>query len=208
MNVLTFPLGELQTNCYLLVEDNHCLIIDPADSADFILEEIQRRNLKVDGIFATHGHFDHVLGAGELQLSLEILEQREFPVHIFEEDMFLMKRTKETAQHFLNHVPKTLPINHFEYLKEEPMQIGEFSFEVLHTPGHTPGSSCFYFSTDSVIFTGDTLFKDGIGDYSHSYSDKKQLMNSVKRILDLDEGTTIYPGHGEDELIQRINFFE
>jgi len=202
MHIQCFPLGELQANCYFLIENSNCLIIDPADSAEFILEEVQRRNLTVKGMFATHGHFDHILAAGEIQLSLGMLYQRELPLYIFEEDLFLIKRVKETALHFLNHVPQFLPIQELQFLKEGKMELEDFKFEVFHTPGHTPGSCCFYFPTDSAIFTGDTLFKEGVGDYSHKYSDKKLLFNSIKRILNLDEGTTIYPGHGEETLVQ------
>jgi glyoxylase-like metal-dependent hydrolase (beta-lactamase superfamily II) len=202
MNISRFPLGELQTNCYIIAEDNHCLIIDPADSADFILEEVQRRNLEVLAVFATHGHFDHILAAGELQMSLELLYQKNLPLYISEEDLFLVKRVKETAEHFLHHSPKMLPIQHYAFLKPGVMNMGNFEFNVLGTPGHTPGSSCFLFPTDSVIFTGDTLFKDAVGDYSHQYSNKKELYKSVKQILSLDEGITLYPGHGEEELLQ------
>lgn len=204
MNILQFPLGELQTNCYIVINDTKCLIIDPADSGDFILEEVQRRNLEVTGILATHGHFDHILAAGELQMSLEILYQKNFPFYIFKEDMFLVKRVKETAVHFLGHTPRMLPIKRFAYLKEGNMAIGDFTFKVLHTPGHTPGSCSFFFPTDGALFTGDTVFKDAVGDYSHKYSDKKQLMSSVERIKKLDEGVTIYPGHGEETLLQSL----
>jgi len=69
MKIYTYPVGELQANCYLLVHGIECLLIDPGDSAEFILQEIMQRNLHLLGIFATHGHFDHVMATGELRLS-------------------------------------------------------------------------------------------------------------------------------------------
>ncbi len=202
MQILTFPLGQLQANCYILTQENECLIIDPGDSADFILEEVMRKNLKVVGLLATHGHFDHVMAAGELQLSLEILYQSPLPLHICKEDEFLIKRVKETAKHFLGHTPGIIPINSLEFIIEGQLTIGSFEFKVIHSPGHTPGSCSFHFSIDSAIFTGDTLFKGAVGDYSHKYSDRNKLQDSVKRIISLDEATTIYPGHGEDTLVR------
>src|SRR3990167_10226457 len=103
MKIYTYPLGELQANCYFLVHDKDCIIIDPADSADFILEKIQIENLKVHAVFATHGHFDHVMAAGELQISLDV------PFYIADEDLFLLKRVAETAKHFLGHSPPIIP---------------------------------------------------------------------------------------------------
>jgi glyoxylase-like metal-dependent hydrolase (beta-lactamase superfamily II) len=203
MHILSFPLGELQANCYILInEDNHALIIDPADSADFLLEEIQRRNVTIDGILATHGHFDHVMAAGELQLSLEALYQTKMPLYIHPEDMFLIKRLGQTAKHFLGYEPHVILPKRFADLKNGNMEIGDWRLEVLHTPGHTPGSCTFYFTYDSVVFTGDTLFQGAVGSYEHSYSDKDELKKSVNKLIALPEETTIYPGHGEETLVQ------
>ena len=89
MHVFRFPLGQMQTNCYLVVQENNCIVIDPADAAEFILEEIQRRNLTLQGLVVTHGHFDHLMAVGEIQLSFPHI-----PLYIHSEDIFLAKRLK------------------------------------------------------------------------------------------------------------------
>ncbi len=192
IKIIQYSLGELQANCYFIVNDKDCLIVDPGDEADFILEKLQGQNLHLRGVVATHGHFDHVMAVGEIQASFNI------PLYIFKEDLFLLKRLKETADHFLSHKPTILPIKNIKYLKEENFQILNFKFQIISTPGHTPGSCCLYFKDEQVVFTGDTLFKDGIGRYDFSYSSKKDLFNSIKKILKLPEETTVYPGHGEE----------
>lgn len=191
MKVKTYPLGELQANCYFLTIDKECIIIDPADSADFILETIQRENLKVHALFATHGHFDHLMAAGELQTSLKV------PFYIADEDLFLLKRVEETARHFLGHAPPIIQPKETKNLIEEKFQISNFKFQVLATPGHTPGSRCFYFKDKHAIFTGDTLFKGAIGRYDFSYSNKIDLFESIDKLFKLPAETTVYPGHEE-----------
>ena len=94
MTIKKYSLGELQANCYFLIEGKDCLIIDPADDASFILEEIQRQQLNLVGMLATHGHFDHIGAVGEIQLSFNV------PLYIFKEDRFLIDRLNETAKHF------------------------------------------------------------------------------------------------------------
>lgn len=191
MKILQYPLGQLQANCYFLIQDNDCLIIDPADDASFILEELQRRNLRLAAMFATHGHFDHVMAAGEIQKSFNV------PLYIFEEDMFLIDRLIQTAEHFLGYKPVI-----FKPVTVNQLTVIDFPFQIIKTPGHTPGSVCYYFEKEQIIFTGDTLFKQGIGRYDHSYSSKKDLMQSIKKILKLPEETIIYPGHGEETSVK------
>ena len=191
MQIFSFSLGSLQTNCYLVSDGSVCLLIDPADDASFILEEIQRRRLKLEGILATHGHFDHVLAAGEIQRSIPV------PLYLFKEDQFLVKRLNETAKYFLGYNPYALEPKKCIYILEEKMDIGGFSVEIIKTPGHTPGGGCFYFEKEKTVFTGDTLFKDGIGRYDFSYSDKNILRQSVKKILSLPGETKVLSGHGE-----------
>ncbi len=197
MNILRFPLGQLQANCYLLIQDKDCIIIDPADEASFILEEIQRRNLNLVGMIATHGHFDHVMAAGEIQLSFPSA-----PLYIHKEDIFLINRLGETAKYFLGFDPQVLGPQKMLDLKPGVMSAGFFTFKVLHTPGHTPGSCCLYFKKEKVVFTGDTIFKDSIGRYDFSYSDKSLLKKSIENVLSLPESTIIYSGHGEETAVE------
>ncbi len=196
MHIYSFALGELQANCYLLVKDNNCLVIDPGDSADFILEEIQRKNLNLVGLIATHGHFDHIMAVGEIQLSYPHL-----PLYIHSDDLFLAKRLKETAHYFLDYEPAIIPIQSTQAIESGALTIHDFAFEVIRTPGHTPGSCSYYFEEDQFLFSGDTLFSGGVGRYDFKYSDKTQLKHSVERLLKLPDGTEVYSGHGEETTI-------
>ncbi len=193
MRIETFVLGELKTNCYLLVEGATCMLIDPADSADFLLEKIQRENLKLISLIATHGHFDHTLSVGEIQLSFDI------PLYIDGRDEFLIKRLKATAKHFLGYDPAAIPPQKMTFFpeKDEDIMIDPFSFRLFHIPGHTPGSIALYFPREQAVFTGDTLFKDAVGRTDLSYSDKTELIHSLQKLMKLPEETIVYPGHGE-----------
>ncbi len=204
MRIDSYPLGQLQANCYFLTQGSDCIIIDPADSADFILEKIQRERLSLVALLATHGHFDHIMAVGEIQLSYDI------PLYIHDEDLFLVKRLNETAKHFLGFDPAAIPPKSTLSLSSGALNVGSFEFDIIHTPGHTPGSCSIYVKEENSVFTGDTLFKQGIGRYDHSYSDKKTLFNSLKTLFKLPEETIVYPGHedittiGEEKLALQI----
>lgn len=206
LEINQFSVGQLQTNCYLLIDEkNNCLIVDPGDEANLILEKIQREKLIPRAIFATHGHFDHIGAAGEIQLSFDI------PFYIAKEDEFLIYRLNENAKYFLGFDPHFFKPKNIKYLSIKKFKIQSFRFSVLKTPGHTPGGVCFYFKEQNLIFTGDTLFKNGYGRYDFFYSDKNKLLNSLKTIFQLPNQTVIYPGHGEKSLIKNeknlINLF-
>ena len=196
MRIVKYSLGELQANCYFLIEDQNCLIIDPADDASFILEELQRQQLKLVGMLATHGHFDHIGAVGEIQLSLNV------PLYIFKEDQFLIDRLNETAKYFLGFDPHFIKPSLIKYLTDIECKIQNLKFRIIRTPGHTPGGCCFYFAEENVLFTGDTLFKEGIGRTDLSYSSKEDLKKSLKKLFELPKKTIVYSGHGEDTLIQ------
>lgn len=195
MKIIKFSLGQLQANCYFLIQDDACLIIDPADEAPFILEELQRRKLKLVGIAATHGHFDHVMAAGEVQKALSV------KFYLSQKDLFLLDRLEETANFFLGYNPIIIRPTTINQLIGVKCRIGAFEFEKLNTPGHTPGSQCFYFKNEKIIFTGDTLFNRGIGRYDFSYSSKNDLKKSLKSLLKFSAETAVYPGHGGKTLI-------
>lgn len=190
----------MQANCYILEENGSCLIIDPSDEAGFILEKVQEKGLEIKGLIATHGHFDHVMAVGEIQLTMANLGV-ELPLYIHSKDHFLLKRVVETAQHFLNYEPAVIPIQTAADLEEGKFLISNFQFQIIHTPGHTPGSCCFYFKNENTLFTGDTLFKMGIGRYDFSYSDKDELKKSLEHIFKLPDDTVFYSGHGEESTL-------
>jgi len=196
MKILKFSLGQLQANCYFLIEREDCLIIDPADDASFILEELKRRRLNLIGILTTHGHFDHLMAVGEIQQSLKI------PLHIHKDDNFLIDRLEKTAKYFLEYEPIILPIKIIKNFPPLPRLRWASKFKIILTPGHTPGSVCYYFEKEKVIFTGDTLFKGAIGRYDFSYCNEKDLKNSLITLSKLPEEIKVYPGHGEETTIR------
>lgn len=208
MKILAYSLGQMQANCYFLVDGQNCLIIDPADEASFILEELQIRKLKLLGMLATHGHFDHIMAVGEIQLSYNV------PLYLGNDDLFLVKRLNETAKYFLGYDPNVVMPTNIKHFKENQLEIGNLKLKIIYTPGHTPGSVCYYFEQEKTIFTGDTLFKQGIGRYDFSYSDKNKLDESLKDLLKLPEDTKVYAGHGEETDIKvsseflRFHFFK
>ena len=196
MNIHPYPIGEMQANCYLLEKEGQALLIDPGDSADFLLEKIITQRLELVGIIATHGHFDHIMAVGEIQMSYPKLA-----LSIHQKDAFLLKRIVETARHFLEYDPVVIPVQSAKNLKSGKLVIQNFQISIIETPGHTPGSCCIHFENEKVLFSGDTLFKSGIGRYDFSYSDKNDLQKSIEQILALPKVTTVYPGHGEETSI-------
>lgn len=191
MKIVKYSLGQLQANCYFLIEGQDCLVIDPADDAPFILEELQRQQLSLVGMLATHGHFDHIGAVGEIQLSFNV------PLYIFKEDQFLVDRLNETAKYFLGFNPNFIKPKNIKYIKEN-FSITNYELRIIKTPGHTPGSCCYYFKEKNALFTGDTLFKDGVGRTDFSYCSKGDLEKSLKKLFKLPKETIVYPGHGEE----------
>lgn len=195
----TLILGELQTNCYLVwnEETKEAAVIDPADDGEQIAELINIKGLNLKYILATHGHFDHVMGALALKLIFKS------PFCCSSRDLFLLKRQKETARFFLGReieVPNfdKIDINLSEVTK---FKLGEEDFKIIKTPGHTPGGVCFYNKKHELLFSGDTLFYQGIGRTDLSYASEKDLIVSLKILKRLPEHTTVLPGHGEKCLL-------
>jgi hydroxyacylglutathione hydrolase len=189
--VTCIPVGELETNCYIIEgEDKQCIVVDPGAESIKLVKIIQDLELVVKGVLITHCHFDHIGAAG--------LVAKKFEVDIFaqsQEAEKMMNPEENLSIYFDN---KPIEIEATQQLEDG--QLVDFGhglkFKCLEVPGHTENSLCFYHE-DGFVLTGDTLFNEGIGRtdlYSGSPTD---LVYNIKRILfALPIHTIAYPGHG------------
>jgi glyoxylase-like metal-dependent hydrolase (beta-lactamase superfamily II) len=199
LNYEILILGDLETNCYIVwdEETKDCFIIDPADDGVGISEEINSKNLNPKGILLTHGHFDHTMAALDLKLIYNI------PVYCSQNDLFLLKRQNQTATHFLKRRIVTPNLSGIDVDLNETNQIniGNEKFEVIQTPGYTPGSVSFYNQENNLLFSGDTIFAGLRGRTDLKYSSTEEIFKSIKKIMKLPEDTIILSGHGEETTV-------
>lgn len=198
LDIKTFILGQLQTNTYLInSKGNNCYLIDPADDFVFLSDYINQHNLNPKGIILTHGHFDHCLAVPALKMIFDI------PLIASHQDIFLLKQISKSAKYWTNQDYRTISISKvdFDLDKIKSLDLDSHSFQVIKTPGHTPGSICLYSEQNQLIFTGDTLFKSAVGRTDLSYSDPDKLKISLKQILMLPPNSHIFPGHGDTSTI-------
>lgn len=193
MIIKQMPLGPLQCNCSILgcEKTGEAIVIDPGDEASQIISLLEERKLKVKYILHTHAHFDH-LGATQA-----VYDRCKSEVCLHAEDQFLYDNVAMQCALF-GFAPKAVPtITH--YLKQgDSIQFGEHKIEVLHTPGHTPGSLSFHLKADiPLLFTGDTLFMQSIGRTDLWGGDYNLILKSIQdKLLQFDDDTLVHPGHG------------
>ncbi len=202
MTIFTLPVGQMQTNCYLVVDQRskQTLIIDPGDDGDFIIRKIQDEQAKPVLIIATHGHFDHIMAATELKLAFNI------PFLIKKNGQPILDRHQSTAKYFLGIDVDPAPTVD-RYIKEgDELRFGSQKLSVIETPGHTPGSIClFWKSPKPILFSGDTIFANGgVGRTDLHGGSQQQLFESIKsKLFTLPTDTIVYPGHGETTTIRK-----
>ncbi len=190
MKIEWIVVGPLETNCFLVYsEDNsECAIVDPGAEPDKIINGIKTNNLKPIMIINTHGHVDHV-GANKT-----IKETFDIPLYIHEADLKLLKSALQSGFGLMIGARKSPPPDGF--LKEgDLIELGNSHLEVLHTPGHSPGSISLL--GDGFILSGDTLFRGGVGRTDLPGGSWEKLKESIKnKIFNLPENTLVLPGHG------------
>ncbi|OGW55578.1 MAG: hypothetical protein A3D21_01350 [Nitrospirae bacterium RIFCSPHIGHO2_02_FULL_42_12] len=191
------PVGLFQTNVYILQDDvtKEAIVIDPADEASRILKIINDNELTVKYILLTHAHIDHI---GALK---ELKDSTGAKVLLHKEDVFLYENMHLQSSLFGLTDPLVTDI---DLLIEDGMEFGQagLKFHVIHTPGHSPGSVCYYFP--DKLFSGDTLFKNGIGRSDLWGGSHELLVESLRGILlNLDDAIEVYPGHGPSTTIGR-----
>lgn len=196
--VETLIVGSLGTNCYIYYSKSRdCIIIDPGDDAEYIIDTISKLSLNPLAIIATHGHFDHILAVDQLKQTYKI------PFCCSIKDNFLVKSMKQRASRWL--LRKIYEVNpKIDTNLERVYSVSDIKFKILTTPGHTPGSICLYSKKENILFSGDTIFANGsIGRYDFSYSNKLRLEKSIHLILQLTGETKIYSGHGDETNIKK-----
>ena len=198
MRIVNLYPGSFGSNCYLLEDHGQALIIDPSASASAILRRLREDGCSPVGILLTHGHFDHVMSVDTLRAAEPALK-----VYIHEADAPMLTDADKNA--FALFFGQDRIWGEADVLLRDGDQIpvGISTLTVVHTPGHSPGSSCFLCAEEKVMFTGDTLFADNIGRcdlWGGSYATIRQ---SLKSLRDYDGSITIYPGHGDDSKLSR-----
>jgi glyoxylase-like metal-dependent hydrolase (beta-lactamase superfamily II) len=193
--IKSLAVGPIQANCFIIGCETTLAgaVIDPGGDADRILAEVTRANLRIDAIINTHGHFDHV-GANR---QLKAATGAELLIHPL--DAPLLAQLERMAGAFgLKADNSPDPDRSLE--DGDTISVGELSFKVLHTPGHTPGGISLH--TNGCVFVGDTLFQGSIGRTDFPGGDFDTLITSIRtKLFTLDEQTTVYTGHGPETTI-------
>jgi glyoxylase-like metal-dependent hydrolase (beta-lactamase superfamily II) len=202
LQIKCFCFNAFQENTYVLYnEKKEAIIIDPG--CYFSVEKMQLKNwiteqgLKPTLFLNTHCHLDHVFGNNFIS------ETYELPVHIHANEQIVLDRLPEAAAKW--GVPTEPYIGDIKYIEQnEIIPFGEDTFKVLVTPGHSPGSVCFYHAQQDFIIGGDLIFLDGVGRTDLPGSNPLDLIKSIReQILPLPDTLTIYSGHGPETTLGR-----
>ena len=194
----SFPVGAFQCNCVILGDEvtREAMVIDPGDDLDQIYERLDHHRLTLTRTLHTHGHLDHIGAAGRLKA------ERGVEIHIHRGDLPLWTAFPQQAAMF-GMKPVTLPTPDMWLREGEQVSAGSIVLKVIETPGHTPGSVCLLLdqqpngATEPILFSGDTLFRKGIGRTDLWGGDYRLILDSIReRLFSLPPDTIVHPGHG------------
>ena len=190
MNVHSLTVGTIQSHCHILVGDNkQALVVDPGDEAHQILNVIDSHELVVVGYPLTHGHVDHVSALAAVH------EIHPAPIGIHPLDGAWAFSEENQIPPFYEQ-PKAPPSIERDYEDGQVWEDAGLRYEVLFTPGHSPGGVCFYFMDECTLIAGDTLFCGSVGRTDLPGSDPAKLAMSLERLKTLPDDTVVYCGHG------------
>ncbi len=193
MNIKTIPVGQLETNCYVVINEEalECVVIDPGDESNTIMDYIESSKLKCRAIMLTHGHFDHVGAVAE------IAAETGCTVYI--------NRRDEGYRVGMSGMLFRLPDGGKTYDDGDVITEAGLTFRVLATPGHTPGGVSLI--CENALFTGDTLFRGSCGRTDLPGGDMKAEMESLKKLCALPGDYEVYPGHMDCSTLERERRF-
>nr|MBQ8244887.1 MBL fold metallo-hydrolase [Oscillospiraceae bacterium] len=185
MKILTMPVGAYQTNCYMVWgEGDKCVLIDPGYEANVLLEQVEKQGKQLEVIFLTHGHFDHV-GAVK-----DIAAETDCKVYIHPQELALPEALTAGKLYYTH-----------TYDEGDTVTAAGLTFEVLHTPGHTPGGVCLL--CEDTMFSGDTLFAGSCGRTDFPGGDWNTIRVSLRRLAKLPRDYKVLPGHAEASTLSR-----
>ncbi len=179
--------GLLDSNCYIIGDAGSAAVVDAGANAEAVLEALKSQSLHLEYIILTHAHIDHVLNADKLR------EATGAKIVIHEDDALLLGNPilNCSAMFGLNKVFGPADI----LVKDgDTICIGGVKPSFIHTPGHTPGSMCVL--ADRRLFSGDTLFRLGVGRIDLGAGNQTKLESSIRRLMELDDSIEVFPGHG------------
>ena len=187
MLIKTLPVGQLETNCYVVTDEDSldCAVIDPGDESGTILDYLEDNKLHCRAVLLTHAHFDHVGAANAL------LEATGARLYMCEKELELVKGRASGRLKGPEEVEN--------YRDGGIGEGGGLRFEVMETPGHTPGGVTL--RCGEALFTGDTLFRGSCGRTDFAGGDMRQELRSLKRIAELPGDYEVYPGHAESSML-------
>ncbi len=193
--------GALQCNCSIFGDEatREGVVIDPGDGVDVarVLAVVKRHGLRLKAIVITHAHIDHIGGAAKLKAATGA------PVYMNAADQALYDHLDMQASWIGLPAPETTAID-CPARDGDTLLCGAAELQILHTPGHTQGSVCVLVRAENKLIAGDTLFRDSIGRTDLPGGDARQLLRSIHtRLLTLDEGIEVFPGHGPATTIGR-----
>jgi hydroxyacylglutathione hydrolase len=197
---LIIPVTPFQQNCTLLWCDatKRAVVVDPGGDLPDIERAIAEAQVSVDKIWLTHGHVDHVGGAAELKAKLKV------PIEgPHRDDRYLLDHVVDTARMFgIDGVANVTPDRWLE--EGERVEVGDLTFDILHCPGHSPGSVAFINAAQRLAIVGDVLFAGSIGRTDLPGGDHRQLLRSIRdKLLPLNDDVTVLSGHGPVTTIGR-----
>ena len=199
--IISKTVGVNFTNCYLIGKRNSkAIVIDPGDDIDKIMDMINEYNVSVEKIINTHGHFDHI-SANDL-----LKEKTNAKVYIHEKDKDFLTKPEKNLSSLLGS-RNIISLNEADHILKDGdvIEIEDYKFKVIHTPGHSPGSICLYDKENNILISGDTIFNTGVGRTDFKDSSQVQLINSIEnKLLKLSDNTEVYTGHGQSTTIEKF----
>jgi glyoxylase-like metal-dependent hydrolase (beta-lactamase superfamily II) len=203
MVIKKIVVGPLENNCYIIADEKtkECFVTDPGDEPDRILDLIHEHNLRLKYIICTHAHFDHVAAIPDIK------KESDAEVVIHKGDLEIYRKTQEQAASWGFEVDP-MPEPDIFVSEGDKISVGDITFEILHTPGHSPGGICLY--GEGILITGDTLFAGSVGRTDLYGGDVNQLRSSFRRLMAFPDHIQVLAGHGPETTVgqEKIdNFF-